>query len=53
MPTPADRERLAQTVVIRCANNHLPLTYYSRRDQPVPCPVCGRVPETLAPKESR
>lgn len=48
-----DRDRIANTVVVRCANNHLPVSYYSRRDEPVACPVCGRVPETPAPKETR
>lgn len=45
--------RLTQTTVVRCANGHYPISWYSRRDQPVPCPVCGRVVDAPPPETSR
>lgn len=51
--TPEEAARLANTIVVRCANDHLPITWSSRRDQPVPCPVCGRVVQPRPAPEDR
>ncbi len=39
--TPEEQARLAQTIVAHCAVGHVPIYWYSRRDQPVPCPICA------------
>ena len=46
--TPLERERIAQTIVVVCAQGHDAVTYYARRDQPMPpCPRCGKRPGEL------
>lgn len=43
--TPAERDRLEQTIVRVCARDHGPTVYYVRRDQAEPpCPACGLRP---------
>jgi hypothetical protein len=38
--TPEEIARKEQTIVVHCANGHIAITWYSRRDAPVPCPIC-------------
>lgn len=39
---PDEERRLTQTIVVRCANGHPPILYFSRRDAQVPCPLCAK-----------
>ncbi len=50
--TPEEEARIANTIVVSCANGHVAITWSSRRDAPIPCPVCGRVCQALPAKES-
>ncbi len=51
MRTPEEQARLANTIIVQCANGHVLIQWSSRRDQPVPCPVCGRIVHPAPPPE--